>query len=80
MAGNNFDKWRIHDYAHKFTLDPTKYKDNVERIDVSKCSHDTFVEKFEKIYKPVVITGATKDWKATAKWTPSVSLQYIYNI
>lgn len=71
LASNNFEQWRCHNYYSKFKLDPAKYKDTVERINFNEVSHSTFVEKFEKIYKPVVITGATDDWKAHAKWTPS---------
>lgn len=32
-------------------------------------SPEEFIEKYEKIYKPVVITNAQTNWKANHKWT-----------
>lgn len=43
---------------------------------VHDVSVEEFIEKFEKIYKPVVITGVTDNWKALCKWTLSVSIVY----
>lgn len=51
--------------------------DNVERININEVSHEQFVEKYEKLYKPVVITGACDNWKAKYKWNLQVSLNYI---
>ncbi|KAI1306512.1 Bifunctional arginine demethylase and lysyl-hydroxylase JMJD6 [Halotydeus destructor] len=61
--------WSALDYHKRLDLNPESYPDNVERIDVTKVSLEQFVEKFEKIYKPVVITGITDSWKAKFKWT-----------
>jgi histone arginine demethylase JMJD6 len=36
---------------------------------VDDVSPEAFVEKYEKIYKPVVITGATDTWDGQQKWT-----------
>lgn len=47
--------------------------DNCERIDVNKVSPEEFIEKYEKLYKPVVITGVCQNWKAQYKWTLEVS-------
>lgn len=41
------------------------------RIHVDDVSPEEFVEKFERVYRPVVIVGATKEWKASYKWTMS---------
>ncbi|XP_042895510.1 bifunctional arginine demethylase and lysyl-hydroxylase JMJD6 [Parasteatoda tepidariorum] len=62
--------WTKLNYAEKFELDlnAVRAKDNVERIHVKDVSPDVFIEKYEKIYKPVVITGSTDEWKARYKW------------
>ena len=66
------DLWNVLNYHRNFDLDPSKINDNVPRIDVNEVSLEQFVEKFEKIYKPVVITGVTDNWNAKYKWTLSV--------
>lgn len=73
LAGDNFKQWRLHNHANKFDLNHKLVKDNVERIDVNQVSPELFVEKYEKLYKPVVIRGATDKWKANTKWTTTVS-------
>ncbi|KAG8181564.1 hypothetical protein JTE90_017314 [Oedothorax gibbosus] len=61
--------WTKLNYAGTFELDLNAVKDNVERIDVNEVPPDVFIEKYEKIYKPVVISGCTEQWKARYKWT-----------
>jgi len=63
----------INNYYKCFDLSPGLVNDNVERIDINQISQDQFVEKYEKLYKPVVIKGATDNWKAKYKWTLTVS-------
>lgn len=59
--------WSMLNYAAHF--DRYKLvKDTIERIDVDKISPEEFIEKYEKPYKPVVITGIQKDWPALHKW------------
>lgn len=60
-------------YCENFDLNPAIIEDNVERIDEDKVPLDHFVERYEKIYKPVVVTGVTDSWKASHKWTLAVS-------
>lgn len=36
---------------------------------MNEVSPEEFIDKYEKIYKPVVITGVQTDWKANHKWT-----------
>lgn len=65
------DGWTKLGYADSFDPDLGSIKDDVERIHVSRVAPDEFVEKYEKLYKPVVIQGATDSWKAQYKWNLS---------
>ncbi|XP_035913917.1 bifunctional arginine demethylase and lysyl-hydroxylase PSR-like [Anopheles stephensi] len=47
----------------------SQFEDNVERIHVNKVSPREFIERFERIYLPVVIEGMQDGWKAGHKWT-----------
>lgn len=60
--------WHELDYAKNF-IEFTKFEDNCERIHASKVDCDEFVEKYEKLYKPVVIQGLQEGWKSQTKWT-----------
>lgn len=65
---NDKGDWTQLGYAQRF--DPYKLvKDNVERIHVKDFSPKAFIEKYESIYKPVVILGIQDHWKAKHKWT-----------
>ncbi|KAG5681054.1 hypothetical protein PVAND_010520 [Polypedilum vanderplanki] len=61
--------WTELEYAKNF--EPfTKFEDNCERVDAATLSIDDFIERYEKPYKPVVITGILSEgWKASQKWT-----------
>lgn len=48
--------WTCLNYAANFD-GFTKFTDNVERIHVAEVSCQEFIDKYEKIYKPVVIEG-----------------------
>lgn len=63
--------WTVNNY-HK-TFKTNLEQDNCPRIDVHKVSPEEFIEKYEKIYRPVVITGVCNEWKANYKWTLDVS-------
>jgi len=70
-------RWQERNYYEKFDLNPNHYKDNCPRIDVNEVSPEQFVEKYEKLYLPVVINGCTKHWKAEYKWTlPRLAKKY----
>lgn len=60
--------WTAHKYANHFE-EYLKCNDNVERINESEVSPHEFIDKYEKIYKPVVITNVQTAWKANTKWT-----------
>ena len=55
-----------------------KFTDNTKRISVKETSPQEFIERYEKPYKPVVITGITETWKAVEKWTVLVSAHNIF--
>lgn len=60
--------WNELGYADNF--EPfTQFVDNCERIDASEVDLDDFIERYERPYKPVVITKITDNWKAQTKWT-----------
>ncbi|KAK6624562.1 jumonji domain-containing protein 6 [Polyplax serrata] len=49
---------------HEFT----NVEDNCERINVADVTPKEFIEKYEKLYKPIVICGIQDNWKAKHKW------------
>ncbi|CAM1306200.1 JMJD6 (predicted) [Pycnogonum litorale] len=61
--------WTKLEYCKKFDASPEKVPNTVERIHVKDVSLLLFVEKYEKIYQPVVILGSQDEWKAKCKWT-----------
>ncbi|XP_053621506.1 bifunctional arginine demethylase and lysyl-hydroxylase PSR [Plodia interpunctella] len=61
-------QWTALGYAGNFE-EFLKCDDNVDRISENVVSPDEFIEKYEKIYKPVVITHVQTNWKANHKWT-----------
>lgn len=66
--------WHCLNYAETFDLSLSSFRDNVERIDVSKVSTEEFVTRYEKTYTPAVLTNVQEDWPAKYKWTLDVSL------
>ncbi|XP_066978262.1 bifunctional arginine demethylase and lysyl-hydroxylase JMJD6 [Macrobrachium rosenbergii] len=61
--------WTRLDYKNKFDCNVKGFKDGAERIHVNDVSPEEFIERYEKLYKPVVIEGITDNWKARYKWT-----------
>lgn len=61
--------WNELNYAKNFNEEFTLFEDNVERIHAPDVDCQDFIERFEKHYKPVVITGLQENWKAQSKWT-----------
>lgn len=54
---NDRGAWTAHNYIDKF--EPFwKFEDNVERINEDEVSCEEFIERFEKVYKPVVIEAS----------------------
>lgn len=61
-------QWAVLKYASNFE-EFLKCNDNVDRIDVNTVSPEEFIDKYEKIYKPVVIKNVQTNWRANYKWT-----------
>ncbi|OWR43828.1 phosphatidylserine receptor protein [Danaus plexippus plexippus] len=61
-------QWTALKYSNNFE-EFLKCKDNVDRINANEFSEEDFIDKYEKIYKPVVITHTQTNWKANNKWT-----------
>ncbi|KAG4075500.1 hypothetical protein HA402_003325 [Bradysia odoriphaga] len=60
--------WVALNYVDRFS-EFKDFDDNVERINVNDVSCQEFIDRFEKLYKPVVIDGMQEGWKANQKWT-----------
>jgi len=67
---NEKGSWTQLGYAKRFD-DFKQVEDNCERIDMAQVGCEEFIERYEKIYKPVVITNCTAGWRAHEKWTLS---------
>ena len=48
------------------------FVDNIERIHVDELTVEQFIERYEVGYKPVIIRGVTKEWKANTEWQVKV--------
>ncbi len=58
---------------YRSTCDVGQFNNGRETIDrVHRISYEEFKEKYEKINKPCVITGALDDWPARENWTKEV--------
>lgn len=61
--------------ADTFRISPSEVRkrDTVERISVLHLTPAEFIDKYEKCYRPVVISDIQLDWPAKEKWTLSAS-------
>lgn len=50
-------------------LKPIAQRDLLERINANQVTHQEFVDRFEKQFKPVVLTSVTDLWPARERWT-----------
>ena len=60
-------------YYHTFDLNPSIVNDKCERIDYNSVDEVTFIERYEKPARPVVICNGQFDWPASRKWTTEVN-------
>ncbi|KAK9890197.1 hypothetical protein WA026_010308 [Henosepilachna vigintioctopunctata] len=65
---NTKESWHQEGYTEVFDRF-CNFDDNCQRIDENECSQREFISKYELPYKPIVITGCQKNWKANEKWT-----------
>ena len=70
--------WNIFRYNETFDLSLSSVKDTCERIDYNLVDETTFIEKYEKPCRPVVIFDGQLDWPAYKKWTNEVSEKIIW--
>jgi len=56
-------------------VDPTRFVDTIERINVNDVTVEQFIEKYERGHKPCIITGVTDNWPAHQTWQVKVSEQ-----
>ncbi|KRT81159.1 hypothetical protein AMK59_5274 [Oryctes borbonicus] len=65
---NTKELWVHQHYSNDFERF-WEFTDNCDRISESECTTRDFISNYELPYKPVVILGCQKDWKAKQKWT-----------
>nr|QDF21459.1 bifunctional arginine demethylase and lysyl-hydroxylase JMJD6 [Brachionus koreanus] len=63
------EEWHKYNYYKNFDLSYENLPDNIDRIELNKVSLEEFIDKYEKPYKPCIITDAQNDWLAKEKWT-----------
>jgi hypothetical protein len=68
------EEWHRYNYFKTFDLSIENLPDNIERIDINQVTPEAFIENYEKLYKPVIITNSQNDWQAKEKWTLEVCL------
>ncbi len=71
------EMWYEKKYFENFDLRWESVNDTVERIDVGGVSPEEFIEKYEKPFRPVAITGAMNEWQARHKWKLEVIMTYL---
>ena len=59
-------------YSTHFPVAKELVKDNVERVNYIKTSHEEFMKKYERPSIPVVLVGTQENWKAAYKWNLEV--------
>lgn len=50
-------------------LNSVARRDFLDRINVNIVSRQEFIDQYEKLLKPVVLTHVTDDWLARERWT-----------
>jgi len=71
---NEENAWRVLNAANTFrvTPDDIKARDSVERVDALQLTEAEFIDRYERVYQPVVIRNVQLEWAAKDKWTLEV--------
>lgn len=70
------EDWAKYNYYKHFDL-TENVPDNIDRIDCETYSYQHFMENYEKVYKPVILTNSQSDWQASEKWTLNVCFKVL---
>jgi len=68
--------WEVAGYALQHIEHEPLPPDNIERVDASRMTVEEFVERYERVGKPVILTGLMDQWLAWEKWTLQVCWSY----
>ncbi len=63
------EDWHKYNYFKTFDLSVDSLPDNIDRVDAAVCSAEEFVEKYERPYKPCILTNTQTGWVAKEKWS-----------
>jgi len=66
--------WYVLNAANTFRVRPddVKARDSVERVNALQLTEAEFIDRYERVYRPVVITNVQREWGAKEKWTLEV--------
>lgn len=77
---NEENAWHVLNACDTFRVRPddVKFRDTVERVNALQLTEAEFIDRYERVYKPVVITNVQLEWAAKEKWTLEVCLLFNY--
>lgn len=71
LVNHLIDEWSSLKLAQKLdlSLEPIAKRDSLDRINAELVSPSEFIDKYESLFRPVIITNVTNNWPAKHKWT-----------
>lgn len=62
--------WHVLDAARTFRVTPedVRARDTVKRVNSLHLTETEFIDQYERVYQPVVISNEQLEWPATEKW------------